>query len=420
MLRRAPIILAGIMLLPGAALAAPSPEQVAQAALSSAPVWDGHNDVPEQFRDRYRNVIAGVDFADTRDTADPARGKGPMHTDLARLAQGRVGAQFWSVYVDAGLSEQQAVQATLEQIDVMKRVLARHPDRLEFVTTADGAARAMRAGRIASLIGMEGGHSIGSSLAVLRQMHALGARYLTLTHSRNTPWADSSTDTPTHNGLTDFGRDVVREMNRLGMLVDLSHVSEKTMSDVLDITGAPVMFSHSGARAVNGHARNVPDAILARMKANGGIVMAVGYPDFLSEKRRQWSAILAGEEARLKALWRGDPAAVSAGLAAWRANNPEVKATVSDWADHIDHIRKVAGIDHIGIGGDYDGMETGPVGAEDAAGYPALFTELARRGYSRADLEKIASRNMDRVLRGAEAYAVSRRGDPPFENPAVF
>lgn len=408
------------LLLSSFAHAAPSPEQVAAAALKASPVWDGHNDVPEQLRERYRNMIADFDFADTSGTADPVTGKGPMHTDLSRLSRSGLGAQFWSVYIDAGLNEQQAVQATLEQIDVMKRVIARHPDRLELVTTADGAAKAMKAGKIASLIGMEGGHSIGSSLAVLRQMHALGARSMTITHSRNTPWADAATDAPAHGGLTLFGKDVIREMNRLGMLVDLSHVGEKTMMDTLDIAGAPVIFSHSGARAVNGHARNVPDSVLARMPANGGVVMAVGYPDFLSEKRRQWVAAGSAEEARLKSLWRGDPDAVSEGMKTWLAVHPEVKATVSDWADHIDHIRKVAGIDHIGIGGDYDGMETGPVGAEDVTGYPALFAELARRGYSQAALEKISSRNMARALKAAEAYAEARKGDAPIENPTVF
>jgi membrane dipeptidase len=417
--RLTPIALAAL-LMAGTAHAAPTPEQVAAAALKAAPVWDGHNDVPEQLRERYRNVIAELNFADTTGTADPATKKGPMHTDLARLAKGRVGAQFWSVYVDAGLTEQQAVQATLEQIDVMKRILARHPDRLEFVTTADGAEKAMKAGRVASLIGMEGGHSIGSSLGVLRQMYALGARYMTITHSKNTPWADSATDAPAHDGLTDFGRDVVREMNRIGMLVDLSHVSEATMMDVLDVAKAPVIFSHSGARAVDGHARNVPDSVRARLKDNGGIVMAVGFPTFLSEKRRQWDAQRTAEQARLKALWPGDPAAAAAALAQWDTANPEIKATVSDWADHIDHIRQVAGLDHIGLGGDYDGMETGPVGAEDVTGYPVLFAELARRGYSQADLEKIANRNIDRVLHAAEAYAAAHRGDLPIENPTVF
>jgi membrane dipeptidase len=251
-------------------------------------------------------------------------------------------------------------------------------------------------------------------------MHALGARYMTLTHSLNNSWADSATDVPKHNGLTPFGKDVIREMNRLGMLVDLSHVSEKTMMDVLDMTSVPVIFSHSGARAVNGHARNVPDSVLARLKMNGGVVMTVGYPDFLSEKRRQWNAAKAGEEARLKSLWRGDPEAVKRDLDAWTSANPGPTASVSDWADHIDQVRKVAGADHIAIGGDYDGVDTTPVDAPDVAGYPALFTELARRGYSQAELEKISGRNIARVLRAAEAYAAAHRDDPPVENLTSF
>ncbi|MCT2558510.1 dipeptidase [Tsuneonella sp. YG55] len=400
--------------------AAPAPEDVAAAALRDTPVWDGHNDVPEQLRQRYRNVLDDFDFSDTSNTGEPDRGSAPMHTDLSRIAKGRLGAQFWSVYVSANLGEQQAVQATIEQIDVMKRLIARHPGQLALVTTADGAAKAMKAGKVASLLGLEGGHSIGSSLAVLRQMYALGARYMTLTHSRNTPWADSATDAPAHGGLTPLGKDVVREMNRLGMLVDLSHVSEKTMMDALDVARAPVIFSHSGARAVNGHARNVPDSVLARLKSNGGVVMAVGYPTFLSEARRQWLAAGAAEEARLETLWPGDPRAVADGMAEWGRTHPEVLATVSDWADHIDHIRDLAGIDHVGIGGDYDGMDTGPVGAEDVAGYPALFTELARRGYGKADLQKIAGGNVARVLRAAESFAAAHRNDPPIENPTVF
>ena len=414
-----PIALAAL-LLAGTAHAGQSPEQLAQSALDAAPVWDGHNDLPEQLRERYRNVISAFDFADTSGTADPAKGKGAMHTDLARIEKGHLGAQFWSVYVDAGLNEQQAVQATIEQIDVMKRIIARHPDRMALVTTADGAARATKAGRVASLIGMEGGHSIGSSLGVLRQMYALGARYLTLTHSKNTPWADSATDAPAHDGLTDFGRDVVREMNRIGMLVDLSHTSESTMMDTLDVAKAPVIFSHSGARAIDGHARNVPDSVLARLDKNGGIVMVVGYPSFLSENLRQWNADRAAEEARLKSLWPGSPEEVQQGLAEWVAAHAAPQATVADWANHIDHVRKVAGIDHIGLGGDYDGMDTGPVGAEDVAGYPSLFLELARRGYTKTDMEKIASRNIARVLRAAEAYAAAHRMDPPIESPTVF
>jgi membrane dipeptidase len=409
----------GFALAAGLVLAAPvaaqTPEQVARAALEAAPVWDGHNDVPIQLRGRYRNVIGAFDFEDTTDTGPDAENGRPMHTDFARLAKGRVGAQFWSVYVTADLPEPEAVVATLEQIDVTKRLVARYPDRLALALTADDVQRAMDQGKIASLIGMEGGHSIGSSLGVLRQMYDLGARYMTLTHSKNTPWADSATADPEHDGLTAFGEQVVREMQRIGMLVDLSHVSEATMLDTLAVAQAPVIFSHSGARAVNGHARNVPDNVLARLKDNGGIVMVVGLPGYLSEERRQWYARREGQQAALKSLWQGQPKAVEAAMKQWEADNPEPKATVATMADHIDHIRAVAGIDHIGLGGDYDGMDSGPVGMEDVSGYPNLFVELARRGYSQADLEKIASRNMMRVLRAAEAYAAAHRGDPPIE-----
>jgi membrane dipeptidase len=397
-------------------LAAQSPEAVAAAALRAAPVWDGHNDVPIQLRGRYGNVLADFDFEDTTDTGstDP-RGR-VMHTDFARLAEGHVGAQFWSVYVSADLAEPEAAVATIEQIDVTKRLIARYPDRLALALTADDVKRALRQGRIASLLGMEGGHSIASSLGVLRQMYDLGARYMTLTHSKNTPWADSATADPQHDGLTPFGEQVVREMQRIGMLVDLSHVSEATMIDALAVARAPVIFSHSGARVVNGHARNVPDSVLARLRDNGGIVMVVGLPGYLSEERRQWHARREAHQASLKALWQGQPAVVEAGMTEWDAQNPEPKATVATMADHFDHIRQVAGIDHIGLGGDYDGMDSGPVGMEDVAGYPKLFVELARRGYSQRDLEKIASRNMMRVLREAEAYAAAHRDDPPIES----
>ena len=405
---------ATLLLAPPAAAQQASPEEIAEAALEAAPVFDGHNDVPIQLRSRFANRLEGFDFADTHATADSHAGGRAMHTDLARLRAGKVGAQFWSVYVPASLEEPEAAVATLEQIDVTKRLIAREP-ALAFATTADEVERAVAAGRIASMIGMEGGHSIASSLAVLRQMHALGARYMTLTHSANTPWADSATDDPAHDGLTDFGRDVVREMNRIGMLVDLSHVSEAAMHDALDAATAPVIFSHSGARAVNGHARNVPDAVLRRLSENGGVVMVVALPGFLGEPARQWFANRKGEEARLRALWQGQPNEVVLGLEAWDAANPEPATTIGDMADHIDHIREIAGIDHIGIGADYDGMTTGPVGMEDVAGYPALFAELARRGYAQDALEKIAMRNIMRVLRAAEAEAARRAGETPIE-----
>ena len=388
-------------------------EQTAAAALEAAPVWDGHNDVPIQLRGRFENRINDFDFADTLDTATEDREA--MHTDLARLRTGKVGAQWWSVYVSASLPEPEAVQATIEQIDVTKRLVARYPDALQLALSADDVEQAMAAGRVASLLGMEGGHSIGSSLAVLRQMYDLGARYMTLTHGTTLSWADSATDAPQHGGLNAFGMDVVREMNRIGMLVDLSHVSEEAMHDALDAAGAPVIFSHSGARAINGHLRNVPDSVLARLPQNGGIVMVVALPWFLTEDLRQHSADRAAEQARLEALFPGRPDEVEAQLAVWDAENRAPVSTISDMADHIDHVRDIAGIDNIGIGGDYDGMPNGPVGMEDVTGYPALFVELARRGYSQEDLEKISSRNMMRVMRAAEAYAVSQRSATPIE-----
>ncbi|WP_296722174.1 dipeptidase [Erythrobacter sp.] len=387
----------------------------ANAALEVAPVFDGHNDVPNQLRSRVANQIGGFDFEDTTDTGEGHPEGRALHTDLARLAEGKVGAQFWSVYVPSNPDEAEAVQQVIEQIDVTKRLIARYPEGLRFAETADQVERAMADGKVASLLGMEGGHSIGSSLAVLRQLHALGAGYMTLTHNSNTPWADAATDTPVHGGLTDFGKDVVREMNRLGMLVDLSHVSEDTMMDALDVAKAPVIFSHSGARAVNGHPRNVPDSVLARLPENGGIVMVVALPRFINEELRQWGARGAAEEARLKALFLGQPDKVAAEMQAWEKANPEPAATIGDMADHIDHIRDIAGVESIGIGGDFDGMPSGPVGFEDVRGYPLLFAELARRGYSQAELEMVASRNALRVMRAAQAYSASVREMAPIE-----
>ena len=410
------LLIAAVALLSAAPAIARSPEQVAAEALKEAPVWDGHNDVPIQLRSRFGNVLADFDFEDTTAEPDGKGGTKPMHTDFNRLAQGKVGAQFWSVYVSAALSPEAAAVATVEQIDVTKRMIARYPDRLQLALTSADVEKAWKAGRIASLLGMEGGHSIAGSLGVLRQMYALGARYMTLTHSQNLPWADSATAAPQHDGLTDFGKDVVREMQRLGMLVDLSHVSPATMADALAVAGAPVMFSHSGAFGVTPHARNVPDDILVRVRDNGGIVMVVALPAYVSDARRQWGAGSEAEKKRLETLYPGDPEAVTREHAAWKEAHPEPLATVADMADHVDHIRKVAGIDYIGVGGDYDGMDTGPQGMEDVSGYPALFAELARRGYTKADLEKIASGNMLRVMKAAEAYATAHRADPPIEH----
>lgn len=413
------IALAAALLLASPLAAQESPVDpataTATAALEAAPVFDGHNDVPNQLRARVANQINGFDFADTLDTGEGHPQGAVMQTDLARLKEGKVGAQYWSVYVPSNPDEAEAVQEVIEQIDVTKRLIARYPDGLRFTETADQVERAMAEGKIASLLGMEGGHSIGSSLAVLRQLHALGARYMTLTHNSNTPWADAATDTPVHGGLSAFGMDVVREMNRIGMLVDLSHVSEATMLDTLDVAKAPVIFSHSGARAINGHPRNVPDSVLARLADNGGIVMVVALPGFLNEERRQWFAKRSAEEARQKALFQGQPEAVTSAMAKWDTANSEPATTIKHMADHIDHVRKIAGVESIGIGGDFDGMPSGPVGFEDVRGYPLLFAELARRGYSQVELELIASRNAMRVLRAAEAYAASVAGMAPIE-----
>ncbi|WP_282949500.1 MULTISPECIES: dipeptidase [unclassified Sphingopyxis] len=413
--------LAAFALISTPAMAQKSPEATAEAALKKAPVFDGHNDVPWALRGRAANMINDFDFVDTTDTAKPDAAPPviAMHTDLRRLRKGHVGAQFWSVYVPANSNEQQAVQQTLEQIDVTKRLVARYPNDLALAANSAELEKAMKAGKIAGMMGMEGGQSIGSSLAVLRQMYDLGARYMTLTHSKNIPWADSATDAPALDGLNDFGRQVVREMNRIGMIVDLSHVSEATMKDALEVAKAPVMFSHSGVRAVNPHPRNVPDSVLPLVKANGGIVMVVLLPSFLDADVRAQGLARTAEEARLKALYPGDPAAAKAALAAWDAANPVPKTNVQKVADHIDHIKTTIGVDHIGLGGDYDGMDSAPVGMEDVSGYPALFTELAKRGYSQADLEKVAIGNMLRVLKAVEAYAASQKGQPPIETPVA-
>ncbi len=395
---------------------AKSPQDSRESESVSPLVWDGHNDVPEQLRERRKDVLEGFDFNDTR----PTNGESGMMTDLPRMRAGNVGAQFWSVYVSANLSEPQAVQATLEQIDVMKRLFARHPAEMQFCTDTACVERAWKSKKIASLLGMEGGHSIGGSLAVLRQMHVLGARYMTLTHFKNTAWADSATDAPAHDGLTPFGEQVVREMQRLGMLVDLAHVSEATMRDALALKGPPPIVSHSNARAINHHSRNVSDETLKAIGAAGGIVMVNFYPPYVVEAARQWSAARDAQVAKAKALNRGDPAAEAADLAAWDKANPMPRGTLGDVADHIQHIAKLIGVDHVGLGGDLDGVETTVVGLEDVATYPALFTELARRGWSKSDLEKLGSRNMLRVMKAAEAHATAHRADLPLESPTTF
>jgi membrane dipeptidase len=376
--------------------------------LKEVPLIDGHNDLPWQYRERAKNQLAKIDIRQ-----DQSKIEKPLHTDIGRLRQGRVGGQFWSVYVPASLKGADAVQATLEQIDVVHRLDAAYPETFALALTADDITRIHKSGRIASLIGMEGGHSINNSLAVLRQMYDAGARYMTLTHSANNDWADSATADPVHNGLTPFGKAVVGEMNRLGMLVDLSHVAPKTMHDALDVTAAPVIFSHSSVRAVAGHSRNVPDDVLKRLAQNGGVVMITFVPSFVSEKLRVFQSLREAEEARLKALFDGEPQNVKSGLAAWDASNPRPVATLGDVADHVEYAMRVAGEDHVGIGGDFDGIGTTPTGLTSVADYPKLFAELLSRGHSEQSLKKLAGLNVLRVMKQAEAVSSKLRKERP-------
>jgi membrane dipeptidase len=375
-----------------------------RALLAAAPLLDGHNDLLWELRAR-----AGAGGA----PPDLVAGAPQLHTDLPRLRAGGVGAQFWSVYVPATLGERSVV-ATLEQLDAWRGLVDHHRDRLALALTADDVDAAVAAGRIASLAGMEGGHSIGCSLGTLRGMYALGARYLTLTHNDNTPWADAATDRPEHDGLTAFGRAVVAEMNRLGMLVDLSHVAPSTMRAALDATQAPVLFSHSSARALCDHPRNVPDDVLQRLPGNGGVCMVTFVPGFVSQPIADvWAELMPLERAWAAEL-PDDADAVRARAREWQAAHPYPRATLSQVADHVDHVREVAGIDHVGVGGDFDGVSELPEGLEDVAAYPRLFAELRRRGYSDDDLRKVAGRNALRVLRAGEDVArdLQRRRSP--------
>ena len=376
--------------------------------LREVPLIDGHNDLPWQYEERVKNHLAQIDLRQDQSKVTPA-----LHTDLARLRQGRLGAQFWSVYIPTTLKGGDAVRAVIEQIDVVHRIDETYPDTFEFARTADDVMRIHRSGKIASLIGIEGGHSIGNSLAVLRQLYLLGARYMTVTHSDNNDFADSATADPAHNGLTPFGKLVIAEMNRLGMLVDLSHVAPKTMNDVLDITAAPVIFSHSSARAIIDHARNVPDDVLRRLKQNDGVVMVSFVPTFSSEKARAADAAKDAETARLKAMYRGQPEKVKAGIAEWDAAHPIPYATVQDVADHIDHVVQVAGAEHAGIGSDLDGITSTPQGLDSVAAYPTLFAELIRRGYTDEQLKGIAGLNVLRVMRKVEETAARLQKERP-------
>jgi len=367
----------------------------ARSLLSRFPVFDGHNDLAWALRE-----AGGSDPAAT-DISQPVEF---LHTDLPRLAMGGVGAQFWSVFVPAGLQGEAAVTTTLEQVDLVRRLAARHADALELAFTAADVRRIMASGRVASLLGAEGGHSIGCSLGTLRALYQLGIRYMTLTHNRNLPWADSATDQPAAGGLSAFGQEVVREMQRLGMLVDLSHVAPSTMSDALDIAQAPVIFSHSSSLAVCDHPRNVPDAILVRLAGNGGVCMITFVPAFVAQRCRDWERELAAEMGRQGLDYR-DLSDRKKITGSWLASNPRPRAALNDVVAHVEHVREVAGIDHIGLGGDYDGVDELPDGLRDVSCYPALIGALLDRGWSEAECGKLSCGNVLRVLGDAEVAA---------------
>jgi membrane dipeptidase len=392
----------------GAQNVAESDEQFRQQAidiLERVPLFDGHNDAPYQYRNRVGYKFSELDFYDTTQLENP------MHTDIPRLNEGRVGAQWWSVYVPAGIPEDEAVKRTMEQIDFVYRMAEKYPDEFEMAFTADDVERIFDEGKIASLIGMEGGHSIANSLAVLRSFYRLGARYMTITHSRTLDWADAAGDEPVHDGLSQFGEEVIREMNRLGMMVDLSHVTPATMKDAIAVSEAPVMFSHSNARAISGHPRNVPDNVLRMLPEKGGLVMVTFVESFTSEELRQWYAERNGYREKMESLYGGQPDSVRAKMEAWMDEHEQPKSTLEQVADHIDHIKDVVGVDYIGIGGDYDGVSSLPLGLEDVSTYPALFAELLSRGYTEEELEKIAGLNMLRVLRGVEEVSERLRSE---------
>ncbi len=375
--------------------------------LKATPLIDGHNDIAEAVQENHGFSVANLGSG-TDKWADH-----PLMTDMARLHDGRVGGQFWSVYIDGELKGDEAIRRTVEQIDVVDRMIAAYPNDLERALTADDVVRIHKQGRIASLIGIEGGRQIGGSMAALRQFYRLGARYMTLTHNQTTEWADSATDEKKFNGLSPFGLKVVGEMNRLGMLIDLSHVSPDVMRQAIAASRAPVIFSHSSAGGITPHPRNVPDDVLRLLPANGGVVMVNFVPGFLSQEVWDWSADRNAEEARLKAIHRASNAAVEAGLDTWEKAHPRPATDVRNVADHIDHVARFAGFDHVGIGGDYDGIPYTPTGLEGVETYPRLFAELIRRGWSDANLAKLAGGNVLRALRGAESASRAMAGVQP-------
>jgi membrane dipeptidase len=377
---------------------AQTPDKILEHAhqiIKAAPIIDGHNDLPWAIRTS-KTAPFDVDAYDLRQTTTG-------HTDLARLAAGGVGGQFWSIYVPGEVKDSGYAKIQLEEFDIARRFIAKYPDRLTLALTAADIEAANKVGKIASLLGMEGGHAIENSLGALRVYYDLGARYMTLTHNVTLDWADAALDKPVHGGLTAFGREVIAEMNRMGMMVDLSHVSPGVMSDALDVTQSPVIFSHSSARALVDFPRNVPDSILARMPKNGGVVMVTFVPAFVSTEVLAWEA--KAKEWKPVGVPDTDTTAVKAQREAWLKDNPRPHATLGQVADHIEHVKTLAGADHVGIGSDFDGIDTTPVGLQDVSAFPALFAELIRRGWSDEDLKKLARGNILRVLRANEQVA---------------
>jgi len=385
---------------PRIALAAERPKVVVTAAAekihAAGFVFDGHNDLPWALR---------TDFASSFDQANISGHVPKLHTDIPRLRQGNVGAQFWSVYVPAStINDGKALATTIEQIELVKGMVKRYPETFELARTVSDIERIQKQGKIASLMGVEGGHSIEDSIENLRRLHRLGAGYMTLTHSDTLAWADSATDEARHHGLTEFGAEIVQEMNRLGMLVDLSHVSDETMRDTLNVTTAPVIFSHSSARQIADHPRNVPDDILKQVKQNGGVVMVNFYSGFVHPEsaRKRANMFQVNRELRAKFPLEAD---YKAARKRWDTEHPIEPGSVHDVVDHIDHIAKIAGIDHVGIGSDYDGITLVPTQLDDVSTYPVITQELLNRGYTAEQIHRFMSGNILRVMREAEAVA---------------
>ena len=389
-----------------------------ERVLAATPLIDGHNDLPEQLHEKFATTLWTIDL-----TGTPGSPVTTLQTDITRLRQGHVGGQFWSVWISPTVTGPEAVRATLEQIDIARGFAERYPQTFAMAGSAADIERIHKGGRIASLLGVEGGHQIGSSIAVLRQYYGLGVRYMTLTHTRNNDLADAATDNPLAKGLTPFGRAVIAEMNRLGMLVDLSHVSPDAMRQAIAASKAPVIFSHSGARAIDEHPRNVPDDVLKLVAEHDGVVMVNFYSAYVSDEFNRWSADLAAETARYNSppydgLYIGQPEKAAAALEDWKKAHPKPVVTTAQVADHVEHIVRIAGIDHVGIGSDFDGIDETPVGLQSVADFPNLFAELIRRGWTDEMLAKLAGRNLLRVMRQAEAVAASMKS-VPLGNPTA-